>query len=133
MSYKIPKKYINKLAKTNKIKYIGRDATEVIVDLEKNHKADLMYLEEIFQFASKYIILLKPENSFPDTVKTPELFMQKLIGEGIIHNNQINKTWQPVLSDSIKICAVKHVGSTVYLKFVVGKETIKKTVGTTKQ
>lgn len=126
MSYKIPKKYINKLARTNKVKYVGRDTADVIEDLEQGHKADLVYMEDVFQFASKYITLLKPEDNFPDTAKTPELFLKKLIDEGIIRNSQVNKSWQPTLSDRIKVCAVKHHGSTVYLKLVVGKETIKK-------
>lgn len=126
MTYHIPTKYINKLAKANSIKYFGRDLNEVIEDIKEEHSYKLEYLEDIFQFSSKYITLLSPESNFPDKSSTPELFLRTLIEEEEITINQVNKSWQPQLSKKIKICAVKHVGSTVYIKFVIGKDSIKK-------
>lgn len=83
-------------------------------------------MEELFRFGSKYVTLLKPESNFPDKSNTPELFLSTLIEEGVVTSSQINKDWEPKLSKSIKICSVKHDGSTIYLKLVTGKETIKK-------
>jgi hypothetical protein len=126
MIYNFPQKYINKLAKARNIKYVRRNPQEVVEDLERAHGGDLHYLKGIFQYSSKYITLLKPESNFPDKSKTPELFLKTLVDERIIMHNQINREWQPQLSRAIKICSIKHEGSTVYLKFVVGKEATKK-------
>lgn len=126
MAYNIPQKYINKLAKVNKIKYFRRDMADVIEDLKHDHQAELDYLHDIFQYSSKFLTLMKPESNFPDIAQTPVLFINKMISEGEVTLEQVNKQWQPSLTDKIKVCSVKHDGSVIYLKFVVGKKSIKK-------
>jgi hypothetical protein len=118
----IPRIYINQLAKANKVVYSGRETKEVVEGLVgKNQLNKLVYLNEQFKYTSPYMTLCKPESNFPDKSKTPELFLSTLMEEKIIKKENINKEWEPLLSPGIKICAIKHDGSSIYLKFVEEK------------
>ncbi|ADI25328.1 MULTISPECIES: hypothetical protein [Geobacillus] len=123
----IPSKYINQLAKIHKIKYTGRSDEEIINDLvQAGQREKLLYLNEQFKFADRFLNLCKTESNFPEKSKTPEKFLETLIAEGHINRNNINTEWEPSLNPSIQICAVKHEGATVYLKLVEEKVTLRK-------
>ncbi|MBN6890053.1 hypothetical protein ACUXCC_005574 [Cytobacillus horneckiae] len=118
----IPRTYLNQLAKAHKVVFTGRETDEVINGLiEKKQLNNIIYLNEQFKYTSTYMTLNKTEAPFPDKSKTPELFLETLIKEKYITKENINKEWQPPLSPGIKICAVKHDGSSVYLKLVEEK------------
>lgn len=118
----IPRTYLNQLAKANKVVYSGKEDKEVIDGLkEKKQLAKLEYLNEQFKYTSSNMTLCKPESNFPDKAKTPELFLSSLINEKHIKKENINKEWEPILGPAIKICAIKHDGSSVYLKLVSEK------------
>lgn len=115
----VPVKYLNQFAKVSEVKYRGRDSEEVIKDLvDKGKEEDLNYLNEQFKFPTSYLSILKPESNFPDKSKTPELFIETLIQERIISKSEINTEWQPAYNSSIKLCAIKHEGSSIYIKLV---------------
>ncbi|MER2113113.1 MAG: hypothetical protein ABS960_10515 [Solibacillus isronensis] len=115
----IPRTYLNQLAKANKVVFTGRKQDEVIDGLlEKNQLNNLIYLNEQFKYSSTHMTLSKPESNFPDKSNTPESFLSTLVKEKHITKGHINKEWEPLLSPGIKICAVKHDGASVYLKFV---------------
>ncbi|WP_077704919.1 hypothetical protein [Virgibacillus dokdonensis] len=128
----IPKKYINQLAKLNKIKFRSRESKEIIEDLIKiNKKEQVIYLNEQFKFKGRNITLLEIESNFPEKCKTPEKFINILQREGNLPvfnksiSTELNSEWRPELSDEFKICALKHEGSSVYLKLVHKKYTTK--------
>ncbi|MBG9550018.1 hypothetical protein [Cytobacillus firmus] len=118
----IPKTYLNQLAKANKVVFSGRESEEVIKGLlEKSQLNNLIYLNEQFKYSSTHMTLCKPESHFPDKSKTPELFLSTLVKEKHITKGNINKEWEPILGPGIKICAIRHDGASVYLKFVEEK------------
>lgn len=127
----IPKKYINQFAKLNKVKFSARENEEIINDLLKKNKGEeIEYLNEQFKFKGRNITLLEIESSFPEKSNTPEKFIKTLESEGNItkvsgSKEPVNMEWRPGLSDNLQICALKHDGSSVYLKIVHKKYTTK--------
>lgn len=117
---------MNQFSKVSKVKYVGRTAEEIVEDLIELDKAeDLDYLNEQFKFPSSYLSICKPESNFPDKSKTPEKFLKTLIEEKVITRQNINNEWQPSLG-SPKICAIKHEGSSVYIKLVEERQSSRK-------
>lgn len=115
----IQKSYLNKFAKLNKVVYRGKSSEEIEEKLiELGKESDLVYLDEQFKFPTKYLSICQAESNFPDKSKTPEKFISTLIKEGLILSSQVNTEWQPSLAEHIKICAIRHEGSVVYLKLV---------------
>lgn len=124
----IPTKYLNQFAKVSKVKYRGRTTEEVLDDLTKLGKVeDLKYLNEQFKFPCSFLSILKPESNFPDKSKTPEMFIDMLVRERVINPANINTEWQPSYGPAVKLCAIKHEGSSVYIKLVEERFSSKKT------
>lgn len=124
----IPKKYLNQLAKLNKVVYRGKFAEEIEENLISLGKEEnLVYLNEQFKFPASYLSICKPESNFPDKSNTPEKFISTLIAEGIITRTQVNAEWQPSYTPQIKICAIKHEGQSVYIKLVEERFNARKT------
>ncbi|WP_432355339.1 hypothetical protein [Sporosarcina sp. A2] len=123
----IPVKYLNQFAKASGVKYRGREQDQVLEELVGQGKEeDLKYLIEQFKFPASYLSILKPESNFPDISKTPELFIDKLVQERIINRSNVNTEWQPSYNPSIKLCAIKHEGSSIYIKLVEERFSSKK-------
>lgn len=114
---------INRFASQNTVKFRARCRDEIIAELHsKNLKKELIFLNEQYQFASKHISLWKFEDDFPDNMKTAKQFTDSLIKRKIISEQQINTEWQPPLSSSPQICAIKVLNENVSIK-VVEKNT----------
>lgn len=123
----IPKKYLNQFAKLNNVAYTGKSQEEIEDNLIENGKeAELVYLNEQFKFPTNYLSICQVESNFPDKSKTPEKFINTLITEGVILNSQVNTEWQPSLTSQIKICAIRHEGSSVYIKLVEERVSTRK-------
>lgn len=115
----IPVKYLNQLAKLNKVAYRAISTDQIEEELIKLGKEEeLIYLNEQFKFPANYLSICQVESNFPDKSKTPEKFIDTLITEGVIHRSQVNTEWQPRYTPEVKICAIKHEGSSVYIKLV---------------
>lgn len=115
----IPKKYLNQYAKLNKVGYKSKLAEEIEEELIKIGKEEeLIYLNEQFKFPANYLSICRVESNFPDKSNTPEKFIDTLVTEGVINNQQVNSEWQPYYTPEVKICAIKHDGNSVYIKLV---------------
>ncbi|MEC1826737.1 hypothetical protein P9E80_01375 [Bacillus velezensis] len=118
---------LNQFAKTKKVKFSKRDAKEIIGELsEKGYRDDLKYLDEQFKFSSKHLTLCELEEAFPETSNTPEKLLKFLTEKRGLRINQIDTEWEPDLKPALQLCAIKHEGSAVYLKFVEEKSTTRK-------
>ncbi|WP_259425335.1 hypothetical protein [Bacillus velezensis] len=118
---------LNQFAKTKKVKFFNRDAVEIIDELSaKGYRDDLRYLDEQFKFSSKHLTLCELEDPFPETSNTPEKLLKFLVGKRGLRTNQIDTEWEPDLRPKLQLCAIKHEGSAVYLKFVEEKSSTRK-------
>jgi hypothetical protein len=126
---KVPFKYIRQYARINELKSKGREEHEIVEDLiEKGKEDEINYLNEQFRYSASYLTLIQAENAFPDIANSPEKFIEKLLNEGRVTKDQLRQQeWQPPLTKTLKICALRHEGATVYLKFVEQKEGNRKT------
>ncbi|AUS87787.1 hypothetical protein LBYS11_16235 [Lysinibacillus sp. YS11] len=123
----IPKKYLNQFAKLNKVTSRSKFPEEIEEELiQKGKEEELIYLNEQFKFPTNYLSICQVESNFPEKSETPEKFISTLVNEGIILNSQINTEWQPPLTPQIKICAIRHEGSSVYIKLVEERVTTRK-------
>ncbi|MCY9372225.1 MULTISPECIES: hypothetical protein [Bacillus] len=121
------KNYLNQLAKNCKVKFYSRTAEEIIEDLiHEGHKEKLDYLNEQFKFSSLHLTLCELYEEWPENVNTPEKLLTFLIEKRNISPSYIDTEWQPPLNPSFQLCAIKHEGSAVYLKFVEEKSTLRK-------
>ncbi|MBW4850958.1 MAG: hypothetical protein KZY73_03060 [Bacillaceae bacterium] len=118
---------LNQYAKLKKVKFSMRDVNEIIEELSKEGcRDDLEYLNEQFKFSSKHLTLCELEENFPETSNTPEKLLKFLIQNRGLKTNQIDTEWEPTLRPNLQLCAIKHEGSAVYLKFVEEKRTTRK-------
>lgn len=122
---KIPDTYIRKLAKTKGLPVRGIEIRTMISELtKKGHVKALEYLENQFRFAegTTSLTICRPDEQFPTKSNTPEKFVQTLLKEKWITEEQVNSEWQPKLKDSIQLCGLYLDGNDVYVKMVVAQE-----------
>ncbi|UJA34265.1 hypothetical protein [Bacillus velezensis] len=123
----VPVTTIRKLAMKNNIKHRGKDIEDVIDELiENGHKDKLDYLQQQYTFAGTNLTLIKTEDDFPESCKTSDDFLNKIIKDGHIRKDQINHQWEPKLRPGIHICAIQKRNNDVYLKLVVEKTAVRK-------
>lgn len=121
------KNYLNQLAKAHEVTYYKRSESEIIDELVKNgHKEKLDYLEDQFKFSSSHLTLCQLEEFWPEHTSSPEKLLSYLIKKGVINSTNIDTEWQPELRERPQLCAIKHEGSAVFLKFVEKKTGVRK-------
>ncbi|MCY8486028.1 hypothetical protein MOC97_11150 [Bacillus atrophaeus] len=121
------RKHLNQLAKNNKITSYGRSEEDIIQDLiEEGHEEKLDYLDEQFKFSSANLTLCELEEAWPENIDSPEKLLSYLVKNRYVNPNNIDTEWQPPLKQTLQLCAIKHEGSAVYLKFVEEKLTVRK-------
>lgn len=123
----IPTTNVRQLAIKNDIKHRGREVTDIISDLIAAGKAEeIKFLNRNFKYKGSNLTLLKPEVNFPEVSNTPEKFIDLLVSKKLINKAHLGREWRPELKPEIQICAIDQDGSSVYIKLVEEKTSVKR-------